>query len=227
FTPVLNDYYAKQKNELVCNMEYKKLSKRIDMMLAGIEDSSIRIKKIITELKDFSQPKDTDITEETDVNIIVKKSLELTNTILKKTTNNLSVNLDKSLPKISGNSQKLQQVMINLLVNACQAIENKEQAIEITTSRSSKADYIEIKVADKGPGVSLENLKKMQEPFFTTNRDDGGTGLGLSISEKIINDHKGIMEFDSILGEGLTAVILLPLPDKNKLLKKTGTNNNA
>jgi signal transduction histidine kinase len=227
FTPVLDNYYKKQTNELVCNMEYKELSKRIDMMLTSIEDSSARIKKIITELKDFSQPKDTDITEEIDINIMVEKSLDLTHTILKKATNNLSVNLDTSLPKISGNSQKLQQVIINLLVNACQALENKEQSIKITTSQSSKSGFVTIKVTDTGPGISPENLKKMKEPFFTTNRDDGGTGLGLSISEKIINDHKGIMEFTSVLGEGLTAVILLPLPDQTISGKKTGANANA
>jgi signal transduction histidine kinase len=69
-------------------------------------------------------------------------------------------------------------------------------------------------VIDTGPGVSPENLKKMKEPFFTTKRDDGGTGLGLSISEKILYDHKGMLEFASELGKGLTAKILLPLDSR-------------
>jgi len=211
FTPVLDNYYSKQKHELVCNMEYKDLSKRIGLMLSAIEDSSARIKKIITELKGFSQPGDSEIATKTDINLMVRKSLDLTQAILKKATNNLVVKLDENLPAITGNSQKLQQVMINLLVNACQALEHKEQSITITTSMSSKSEFIEIKVTDTGLGASPENLKNLKEPFFTTNRDNGGTGLGLSISEKIINDHKGIMEFTSDTGKGLTARIMLPL----------------
>jgi len=210
FIPVLDDYYAKQKDELVCNMPYKDLSKRISMMLTAIEDSSARIKEIIKELKDFSRPADTDMEKEIDINIVVKKSLDLTHTILKKATRHLSVELDENLPKISANTQKLQQVLINLLVNASQALEHKEQSIQVKTSKSSKSQFIVIEVADTGPGVTPSNLKKIKDPFFTTKRDEGGTGLGLSISEKIVNDHMGIMEFTSDLGKGLSARILLP-----------------
>jgi polar amino acid transport system substrate-binding protein len=68
-----------------------------------------------------------------------------------------------------------------------------------------------IEVIDSGPGVLPHDLKKLKEPFFTTKRDHGGTGLGLSISDKIVYDHKGIMEFSSELGNGLAVKILLPV----------------
>jgi signal transduction histidine kinase len=180
-------------------------------MLTSIEDSAARIKRIITELKDFSRPAGADMDAELDVNQMVQKSLGLTASILKKATRQLGVDLEEGLPKISGNPQKLQQVMINLLVNASQALEHPDQAIRVKTSKSRDGMFIAIEVADTGPGVPPEDLKKLKEPFFTTKRDDGGTGLGLSISEKIVYDHKGMLEFTSEPGKGLTAKILLPL----------------
>ena len=212
FTPVLDDYFAKQKDVLVCNMSYTELSRRIDMMLISIEDSSARIKKIIMELKDFSRPTGADMAGEIDVNLMINKSLDLTHSILKKATHHLSTDFEEGLPKISGNTHKLQQVMINLLLNASQALENKEQSIHVQTSKTKDNHFIVIEVIDTGPGVRPEDLKKMKDPFFTTKRDQGGTGLGLSISEKIVYDHKGIMEFASEFGKGLRTKILLPFP---------------
>lgn len=210
FTPVLDDHFAKQKDARVCNMPYEDLSKRIDMMLTAIQDSSARIKGIITELKDFSRPTGATMDNEIDINLVVKKSLDLTHSILKKATNHLSFDFEEGLPKISGNSQQLQQVMINLLVNAGQALENPEQSIQVQTSKTPDSHFLVIEVIDSGPGVTPSDLKKMKEPFFTTKRDQGGTGLGLSISEKIVYDHKGIMEFASEFGKGLRVKILLP-----------------
>jgi signal transduction histidine kinase len=114
------------------------------------------------------------------------------------------------LPRIQGNFGKLQQVMINLLVNAAQALENSKQSIHVRTRLSAQKDFLIIEVIDTGPGVTQKDLKKMKDPFFTTRRDEGGTGLGLSISEKIVSDHGGALEFSSSLGQGLTARILLP-----------------
>jgi len=210
FTPILDEHFASRREAEVCNLPYADLSRRIDGMLTSIEDSAARIKRIITELKDFSRPAGADTDTELDVNQVVQKSLDLTSSILKKATRHLSVDLEEGLPKISGNPQKLQQVMINLLVNASQALEHPDQAIHVKTSKSRDGRFIVIAVADTGPGVRPEDLKKLKEPFFTTKRDEGGTGLGLSISEKIVYDHRGMLEFTSEWGKGLTAKILLP-----------------
>jgi signal transduction histidine kinase len=211
FTPILDDYFSQHPDAVVCNMPYPELGRRIDMMLTAIEDSSSRIKRIITELKDFSRPTGADMEAGVDLNLVVEKALDLTRSILKRATHHLKVELSGDLPTIFGNAQKLQQVMINLLLNAAQALESGEQSICVQTSKTRDDRFVVIKVADTGPGVSPQDLKKMTDPFFTTKRDQGGTGLGLSISEKIIYDHKGIMEFTSQVGQGLSVEILLPL----------------
>lgn len=210
FTPVLDDYFSRQKDALVCNMPYEKLAERIQLMLEGIEDSAARIKNIITELKDFSKPSGNELGEQVDINEAIRKSLDLTHSIVRKATDSLSFEPDPGLPKIMGNAQKLQQVMINLIVNACQALENKGQCIHIKTSKDEKTRFVIVEVRDTGPGVPPEHLAKLRDPFFTTKRDDGGTGLGLSISEKIIYDHNGLMEFSSQPGRGLAVKISLP-----------------
>ncbi len=218
FTPVLDEHFALKKDALVCHMPYEKLSERINMMLNAIEDSSARIKKIIAELKDFSRPTSAEAEDQVDMNQVVKKSIDLTRSMIKKATRHFTAEFSENMPTIKGNSQKLQQVIINLLVNACQALETRDQSIHVRTSKRKTAHFIMIEVMDTGPGVSPDHLNKLKEPFFTTKRDDGGTGLGLSISEKIVYDHMGIMEFESRLGQGLTVRILLPiLGDKTKV----------
>lgn len=210
FRPVLDRHYSSHPDERICAMLYSDLGPRIDPMFKAMEDGAARIKRIVSELKDFSRPVEDDMDTAVDINPMVKKSLELTGPIVKKATHHLWVDLDEDLPQVRGNVQKLQQVMINLLVNASQALENPEQFIQVRTRKTRDARFVSIEVADSGPGVSPEALRKLKEPFFTTRRDEGGTGLGLSISEKIVNDHGGILDFSSEAGQGLTASILLP-----------------
>ncbi len=210
FLPVLDIHFRDDPGARVCNMRYPELRNRIELMLAAIQDSSARIKQIISELKNFSRPAGASMDNGIDVNQLVEKSLDLTRAILKKHTQLLSVTYGDDLPRIQGDFGKLQQVMINLLVNAGQALESSEQSIHVLTRMDDQKEYILIQVRDTGVGVVPETMKKMKDPFFTTRRDEGGTGLGLSISDKIISDHDGILEFSSSPGQGLTARIFLP-----------------
>jgi signal transduction histidine kinase len=217
FIPVLDDHFARHPDARVCNMVYPDLRSRIQLMLAAILDSSTRIKQIISDLKDFSRPadsRDQKSTREIDINQVVEKSLDLTHTVLKKATSRVSVIYGKNLPAVSGDFQKLQQVVINLLVNAAQALERPDQAITVKTGTNQHKNVVFIDISDSGPGVAPDILEKITDPFFTTRRDDGGTGLGLFISEKIISDLQGILEFSSAPGQGLTASIRLPCSGK-------------
>ena len=217
FIPVLDDHFARHPDARVCNMSYPDLCSRILFMLNAILDSSTRIKQIISDLKDFSRPadsRDPKTTQEIDVNQVVEKSLDLTHTVLKKATSQVSVMYGKNLPPVSGDFQKLQQVVINLLVNAAQALEIPDQSITVTTGTNQHKNVVYINISDTGPGVAPKILEKITDPFFTTRRDDGGTGLGLFISEKIISDLQGILEFSSEPGQGLTASICLPCKAK-------------
>ncbi len=140
--------------------------------------------------------------------------MDLTYPTLKKITAHVSAELGKTLPAVAGDSQKLVQVVINLLMNAGQALESEDQSITVTTSANQHQNIVTIEVADTGPGVSPDMLDKMIDPFFTTRRDDGGTGLGLFISKRIVSDMQGVLELSSEPGQGFTARIVLPCTKK-------------
>jgi two-component system NtrC family sensor kinase len=130
--------------------------------------------------------------------------------LIKKSTRHFSVTYGKKLPALKGNVQRIEQVMINLLVNSCQALPDDNRSITVSTRYDTKKNSVIVEVKDQGCGMPPEVLERIKDPFFTTKRNSGGTGLGLSISDQIIQDHNGELTFDSNPGDGTTARIYLP-----------------
>jgi polar amino acid transport system substrate-binding protein len=128
---------------------------------------------------------------------------------LVKKTSRLEVELAKTPLRIRGSHQKLEQVAINLLQNASDALTNPQQGLRIATIRDECVAVLTIR--DEGRGIPAGDLDKITDPFFTTRRDQDGTGLGLAISMGIVNDHKGQMTFESELGKGTCVTLKLPL----------------
>ena len=116
----------------------------------------------------------------------------------------------EGLPSFKGNGQRIEQVVINLLVNACQAMDDHRKPLRIITGGDGNAAFLFVKVQDAGIGMPPEVVKRATDPFFTTKRDRRGTGLGLSISDTIIRDHGGRLEFDSLPGQGTTVTAWIP-----------------
>jgi signal transduction histidine kinase len=130
---------------------------------------------------------------------------------IKKYTDNFHVECEENIPKIKGSNQQIEQVIINLIINALQALSDRKCGIRIFTSFDKKTNSVMIEVIDEGKGMSEGLLERITEPFFTTKHDSGGTGLGLSISYAIIKEHKGSLEFKSEPGKGTTAYVRLPV----------------
>ncbi len=174
----------------------------IERSLKGLE----RIKNIIEDLKTFSRLDAADIS---DVNI--NESIDITlNMLLYEFKNRINIIKEYGdIPLMSCCSAKLNQVFLNILINACQAIEGKGE-IRITTFVEGKT--IRIEISDTGKGIPEDIRSKIFDPFFTTKPVGSGTGLGLSISHRIINDHNGKILVHSADGEGTTFVIEMPIP---------------
>ncbi len=111
-------------------------------------------------------------------------------------------------PEVYGNEGQLHQAFMNILSNAVQAIDNTGI---ITIKLLNKKEFIEISISDTGHGIEKENLKKVFDPFYTTKEPGKGTGLGLSITERIINDHHGAVECQSVLHNGSAFIVKLPV----------------
>jgi signal transduction histidine kinase len=116
----------------------------------------------------------------------------------------------ETLPSVSGSAQELEQVIINLLNNAIQALPSSGSGLKVTTRRNPDTGDVEVEVADEGTGMSPEVLARISEPFFSTRLDSGGLGLGVSISRSILKAHGGSLSFESEIGKGTRAIVRLP-----------------
>ncbi len=183
-------------------------------LLGETEDSARRIKQIVEDLKSFAAKETLEQDERFDLNKSAATAVRLTNNHLKKATTRFSEQYLVAIPLLPGSAQRIEQVIVNLLVNACEALTDREQKIEIKTTQDTKAKEICLCISDEGRGISPEQLKHITDPFFTTRREAGGTGLGLSVSARIIKEHRGRLEFESTPGQGTIARICFPGPEK-------------
>jgi signal transduction histidine kinase len=120
-------------------------------------------------------------------------------------------NPGQGLPGVRGNAQRIEQVIVNLVLNACQALPDPSRAIRASTRFDPDRSAVLFAVEDEGIGIPPENLPRLTDPFFTTKRDSGGTGLGLSVSASIVKEHGGTLEFRSEPGQGATVTLALPV----------------
>jgi len=149
-----------------------------------IEASTQRIDHIVKELKRFVQGSASTRYEPTDVNNVVRVVADLSHHLINQATNNFSLELTSDLPPIHADRIGLEQVVLNLLQNACHALENRDQAVTVRTGRDENTLVIE--VIDTGRGIPEKDLPNVAATFFTTKAETGGTGLGLVVSSGII-----------------------------------------
>ena len=197
--------------QLFGGLPYQEVAQEIPVLLPTIHDSALRIKRIVNDLRDFARQDSTDDDEAIDLNQVVDAAVRLVNNAVKKSTDYFTLNLAETLPAVTGVIGRLDQVVINLLLNACQALEDRSQGISITTVYEAAIEQVHIIVADEGQGMSAAVMEHIQEPFVTSKREQGGTGLGLSVSARIVKEHHGKLRFKSAPGEGTTATISLPV----------------
>jgi len=186
------------------DIEIDYLKKDIPELLNDCKDGADRIGKIVGDLKSFAHPgKDKQMP--ININSGLESTLNVVNNELK-----YKASIIKDLgeiPMVEGYPQKLNQVFMNILVNAAQAIKEKGE-IKIQTKKD-KHNVI-ISISDTGCGIEKKNLTKIFDPFFTTKEVGKGTGLGMNISYNIIREHKGTIEVESQIGRGTTFTITLP-----------------
>jgi PAS domain S-box-containing protein len=207
--PILDDYYDKNGDFNVSDkIRYSKIKDSMPLLFGGITEGAIRIKNIVEDLKSFARKDTSGYDKCVDINKVVQTSVNLTANLVSKSTDNFRVKYSKIDPLVRGNKQKLEQVLINLIENSCQALNSRKQLICIEVKKNNNS--ISITVSDEGEGMGNEVIRNITDPFFTTKRNKGGTGLGLSIASKIIMHHNGKLDFESSPGNGTRATMTLP-----------------
>ncbi|OVE77597.1 histidine kinase, partial [bacterium F16] len=131
--------------------------------------------------------------------------------VTRKSTYKLVVNKSETLPLFHGNFQRIEQALVNIILNACQAIPTPDLGITITTDCDRSNNTIQLSIQDEGTGISGEIIDRVTDPFFTTKRDTGGTGLGLSIVSGIMKEHGGKLGISSQPDKGTIIALQFPL----------------
>jgi PAS domain S-box-containing protein len=218
--PILEDYYRENGDFVLGGMRYSEMRKNISKLFSGILDGSKRIKHIVDDLKNYVRKDTSDLKQPVNINTVIESAISLLSNMIRKSTDHFSIDYGSGLPEIEGNFQRLEQVMINLIQNACQALQDTGRGIFVATWVDKANCNVVVRVKDEGAGILTENLPHIGDPFFTTKHDSGGVGLGLSISSTIIEEHGGTITFTSEHGKGTTAEIRLPIDRVGKNSKK-------
>jgi two-component system NtrC family sensor kinase len=167
-------------------------------LLDKIARQTFRASEIVNSLLNFSRTSSTAF-EDIDLNRVVRETLTLLEHQFQKASITVESGLEDALPLIRGNAGKLQQVFLNLFINARDAMESGG-TLRVTTRPDEGG--VRVEVSDSGPGIPRENLARIFDPFFTTKGARKGTGLGLSVSYGIVEEHGGVIEVESKPGEG-------------------------
>ncbi len=209
--PILEEHYQQHGDFKLGWFNYSRMRTEIPHLLREMLESSNRIKRIVEDLKDFARTNDSGLDDKVNLNQVVAAALRLLDTTIHKATRNFTVDYEPELPCFRGNGHRIEQVVVNLVLNACQALTTPDQAIALRTCADLQSGSVVFEVKDEGCGIDEERLQRVTDPFFTTKREIGGTGLGLSISEGIAKDHHGKLEFVSQTGDGMTVRLILPI----------------
>ncbi len=209
--PVLEEHFQRHGDFKLGWFNYSRMREEIPQMFDEMLASSNRIKRIVEDLKDFARRDDSGYNDPVDFNEVIRAALRLVDNSVRKATDNLSVDLVAGLPRFRGNGHRIEQVVVNLVLNACQALTSRRQAISLRTGQLVAEERIYLDVIDQGCGMDPAQLGRITDPFFTTRRETGGTGLGLSVSDGIVKDHQGRLEFSSKPGAGMKVRLLLPI----------------
>jgi two-component system NtrC family sensor kinase len=177
--------------------------------LEKIVKETTRCKDIVKGLLEFARPKEPEATS-TNINELLDKSLSLIESQSLFQNIRVEKQYAPDLPLIVADSSQLQQVFMNIILNAADAIQGGGE-LKLRTSLGADGRYISIDFSDTGPGIKQEDKKKIFDPFFTTKEVGQGTGLGLAISYSIIRKHQGTIKVQSAPGKGATFSVRLPV----------------
>jgi polar amino acid transport system substrate-binding protein len=213
---ILEKHYQEFGDFSMAGLKYSRLKDELPIILDEMTGGATRIKHIVEDLKDFARHDDLDNDVPLNMNDVVATAIRLVDTSIRKSTHNFNVNYGGDLPVVCVNAQRIEQIIINLILNACQALTDVNQKLSVTTNYDKQNKKIKISVVDEGSGVDADNVKHLTDPFFTTKRAHGGTGLGLSISSGIASAYGGKLIFDSKKGMGTEVILELPLMNKKK-----------
>lgn len=209
-TKILDEYQEENGDFALGGLPYSEVRDTFPKLLSDISGNSERIRRIVLNLKHMARQDEGEYDQVIDVQAVLETAMMILHNQIQKHTDNCSLHIPEGVPRIRGNSQQLEQVFINVLLNALQALTERSQSVQISVVHRPVSQCVDIQVRDQGCGVNERNIGRLTEPFFTTRKETGGTGLGLSISRSIMEKHGGKLLFESQVGKGTKVTICIP-----------------
>ncbi len=219
FMPVLKERQQREPDQKFGGFDYDFLTDNLVQLVADMEMAAHRIAKTVSDLKNFSRQSNVVEKAPLQVNSAVKNAMRLAQTTLRTSAVEVNLKLGDNLPDIDGNLQSIEQIILNILINAVQAIDHDQGKIDVTTGFRNKDGRVYIRITDNGRGISTTIAEKIFLPFITDKQSQGGTGLGLSVSYSLVKSHEGEIIFDSRPGAGTSFTIYLPSVLKGQAAK--------
>jgi signal transduction histidine kinase len=173
-----------------------------------IQSASGKIESVIRRVMDFSKPNEPEFVP-TNLNKPIEEAVNLSKVTLRKRKIQLEKILASDMPPVRADPRLLEQVVLNLITNAAEAMKAMEGDKHIEICSAVEGDHVVVKISDSGPGVALHLRDKVFDPFYTTK--NGSTGIGLSLCHRIITDHGGSMEISTSTWGGAEFKIMLPI----------------
>lgn len=206
--PILDNYRNAHPDLKIARLPYSFFRDHVMTLVDDMSHGSERIKSIVEGLKHFARRDEGLLIDTVDINTIIEAAIRLIANEVHKHAE-IRLDLDPQAGSFIGNSQKIEQVMVNLIVNSGQAMPDDRMGEIIVRTRHDDG-WVTIEVEDNGSGMNESTLKKIFDPFFTTKRAKGGTGLGLAIAYRIVEEHRGTISVRSELGKGTCFTIRFP-----------------
>ena len=207
---VLTHHRLERGEFTVGGVPVEKALEGIPRLLEGITRSSQRIQHIVGNLKHMARPDQGELDHRVDLREVLQTTLSILQSPIQKHTDHCRLELPAHLPTVRGNPQQLEQVFINLVQNALQALPDRSAGVTLSASLEPEGEKVRVQVIDEGCGISDTIKARVTDPFFTT-KGNGGTGLGLSISARIVHAHSGRLEITSHPGRGTEVSVILPV----------------
>ncbi len=220
---VLDEVYREKGDFPLGGSSYSRIRDKLPRIVEVVEESAQRIRRIVDDLRDFSRVAPASDHQSFDLGEVAQKAIRLVGSSIHKATARCDTHFAPGLPPVWGNPSRMEQVVVNVLLNACQALpapedgdprgprDPRERGITVSTAAAPDGKAVVLTVTDEGVGIAPQDIPRLTDPFFTTKRASGGTGLGLSVSAGIVQEHGGSLDFTSEPGRGTTVRLVLPV----------------
>ena len=218
--PIIDKYVEEHQDFEIFGMTYSEFRNDIFLLLKNLEHGSLRINKIVSALKEFSRKKVDVVKKWIDIKQTVESAVILSQGKVAKEVKTFDVDIPNDMPQIYTDPILLEQILVNLLINAAQASNKENSWVKLSMKLDClKKKHLLIEVSDNGCGMDEETQYKIFDPFFTTQPDGKGTGLGLSLCQNLISALGGNIEIDSEVGWGSTFRLILPFGGQNRKVR--------